>query len=358
MDFLIDFIRQKVPKSKKENPAYYRRALRSSAWILAVNCFANTLLLAWVTERPQWIPAAIFGGVVCCLYCVDRMDARLNLAMYAALSCMWCGWFVHACGWGIGCQYLLVPVLGLVFFNIYEPPPVKLAYFFVVFAYRMVLFAFSFRHPALYRLSLNISIIIQLSNSAAAFFMLAVHYILFSSNTQAIERQLRLNNQELHREAGTDPLTQLPNRRALLNEMETFRNTYSGATFSVAIADIDFFKKVNDTYGHNCGDYTLKALAELFREKAGERYAVCRWGGEEFCFFLPGMNVDQAGDVLTDLHIAVSQMQLSYTEHEFSITITVGIEENDFESPIADIVDRADHKLYLGKMQGRNRVVI
>ena len=104
---------------------------------------------------------------------------------------------------------------------------------------------------------------------------------------QASERLLIINNQELYKEAGTDPLTGLPNRRALLNVIEEYRTTNPGASFAIAIADIDFFKKVNDTYGHNCGDYTLKELSRLFLTSGAGKYTLCRWGGEEFCFFMP-----------------------------------------------------------------------
>nr|MCR5089549.1 GGDEF domain-containing protein [Oscillospiraceae bacterium] len=126
--------------------------------------------------------------------------------------------------------------------------------------------------------------------------------------------------------------------------------------YSVAIADIDFFKRVNDTYGHSCGDYTLRALADLFREKAPSR--VCRWGGEEFCFFLPGKNLDQAGMEMNELCLAVRNLKLNYEGHDFSITITIGVAENDFSSPIESILEEADKKLYIGKSSGRNQVVL
>ena len=143
----------------------------------------------------------------------------------------------------------------------------------------------------------------------------------------------------------------------MLNEIDQFQRHFPEETFSVAIADIDFFKKVNDTYGHNCGDYTLRTLADLFRQKAGEAYTVCRWGGEEFCFFLPEKNLDQAGHVLFEICNDVRNMKLKFEDIEFSITITMGVEENDFTSPLKDILENADQKLYMGKNSGRDQVV-
>lgn len=84
---------------------------------------------------------------------------------------------------------------------------------------------------------------------------------------------------------------------------------------------------------------------------------VCRWGGEEFCFFIPEKNLDEAGRLLFDLHIAAKKMPLSFDHHHFNITITVGVAENDFRSSIEKILEDADQKLYRGKVEGRNRVV-
>ena len=140
--------------------------------------------------------------------------------------------------------------------------------------------------------------------------------------------------------------------------VETYRQQNPDSPFCLAIADIDFFKKVNDTYGHHCGDYTLKELSRLFLSQSESRYTVCRWGGEEFCFFLPDMNLDQAGIVMHDINAAVKKMPLCFGDVNFSITITIGVDDYDFQSATDVILDRADRKLYMGKVGGRDRVVI
>lgn len=143
----------------------------------------------------------------------------------------------------------------------------------------------------------------------------------------------------------------------MLDSLNDFVAANPALPYSVAIADIDFFKKVNDTYGHPCGDATLKALAGLFMERDA-KYTVCRWGGEEFCFFLPGLNLDEAGVILHDLCNAVRKLPLRFGDAAFSITITIGVEENDFQSPPDVILEKADRKLYMGKVNGRDQVVI
>ena len=358
MKFFRDFLRQKVPKPGAETPAYYRNALTVSEHLLTVY-FALSLLLFWhIGMHRIALPAVLLAAVVLAFMGIRRLNPRWNLFLYAAITLAWSGWYVYTFGWGSGSQHLLIPVLVFIFFDIYEPPWLKLVMFAALIACRMALFSWSLSHPALFELTHDQSILFQTVNSLNVFVIMALVCILFSSNTQATERKLRLDNQLLHREAGTDPLTQLPNRRALLDEINLFLQASPQAPFSVAIADIDFFKHVNDTYGHACGDYTLKSLADRFRELAGTDYRVCRWGGEEFCFFLPGKNLDEAAAAMTDVCIAVRRMPLHFEDNEFRITITIGVAENDFLSPMQAIVEEADRKLYIGKNSGRNQVVV
>ena len=358
MSLLTDFLRKKAPRPGAEIPAYYRRALAISEILLAVYFPLNVILFFWSTRQAQWMPIAMFVMVMAGLMLIGRLPMRVSFGLYAAITLVWSFWYVKTFGWSCGGQHFLILLLFLTFFNIYEPPWLKLFYFVALISFRMLLFSYSLSFPPLYALSTSTSIAFQTLNSLMFFIMMAALCILFSSNLQETERKLRLDNQELHKEAGTDPLTQLPNRRAMLNDIDLYQLKWPGETFSVAIADIDFFKKVNDTYGHNCGDYTLRMLADLFREKAGEAYSVCRWGGEEFCFFLPRKNLDEAGRVLFDICNDVRHMKLRFEDVEFSITITVGVEENDFTSPLKDILEQADQKLYMGKKSGRDQVVI
>ena len=339
-------------------PAYYRKALFISEIILAAYFLASVVLLIFTAGTWLWPPVVILAGTVFCILNIDRMNARINLVCFAAIIGGWLAWFVHRFGWSAGSPNILVPLLPLVFFNIYERPVGKLIYSLALVAFRVLLFAWSLRHAPVEALDHTDNLVLQILNSVVPLLILTVDCILFSSSVQASERALTINNQVLHREAGTDPLTGLPNRRALLDEIEQFLRDNPDSQFSVAIADIDFFKKVNDTYGHNCGDETLKALATLFMEAAGEKYRLCRWGGEEFCFFLPGMNIDEAGQEMNDLNIAVRHKNLRFGETDYTVTITIGVEENDFHSTLEQILDRADRKLYMGKVGGRDRVVI
>ena len=358
MNYLLEFFHQEVPKSGKSTPAYYRKSLFTSGIILAVYFLVSTVILWLTTGKFGWFPALVFFAMVAWLLNIDKMSAQLNLALLSVIMGSWTMWYVYMFGWSSGCQHILLPILALSFFNIYLTPLSKVACFLGLVVFRIGLFAFSLRHTPVISLSSEANLTLQILNSITSLLILANSFVLFSSSIQATERQLTINNQELHKEAGTDPLTGLPNRRALLDEIDAYRKNNPDSQFCVAIADIDFFKRVNDTYGHNCGDYTLKTLAKLFMDSAESKYTVCRWGGEEFCFFLHEQNLDEAGIVVHDLHEAVKRMPLHYDGIDFSITITIGVEENDFRSSMEEIFNQADRKLYMGKANGRDQVVI
>ena len=358
MDFFQSFLKQKVPKPGKELPAYYRKALSVSETLLIayfVVCFFfyPLFLNEWV-----WFPIGFIAVTGLAIWLTSHRGIRENLLVYAALCAGWVFWNVYAFGWNSGVQHFLTLMLVLVFFNVYEKPLIKIAGFIAILAYRVGLFSWSMQHTALYAMDRAVNTFYQTINTIGFFVMLAAMCIIFSTNIQDTERQLRLRNQTLYKEAGTDPLTGLPNRRAMIESIERFCSANPEQPFAVAIADIDFFKNVNDTSGHNCGDYTLVKLTELFTEHSGGRYTVCRWGGEEFCFFMPGVNIDEAGVIMKDLCFAVERMKLVFEEKEIAITITIGVEECDYSSPLEELLRIADEKLYMGKNSGRNRVVV
>ena len=362
MRFFLNFLRQDVPRAGKELPLYFRRAIIASESLLIFYFLVCFGLYPLIYHFWEWVPllftAAAFGGA----WVARHEGARINLITFAVLCFSWVFWNVYAFGWSSGTQHFLTLMLIFVFFNIYGKPVNKVIWFLAILGYRVLLFSWSQQNPPVYFAQIamyqDANTIYQTLNTVIFFLMISVTCVIFSTSIQDTERQLRLRNQTLYKEAGTDPLTGLPNRRAMVETIERYLKNSPNEPFSVAIADIDFFKKVNDTYGHNCGDYTLVKLTELFTQHSGGRFSACRWGGEEFCFFLPGMNLDEAGGVMTDLNFAVERMKLNFENHEFGITITIGVEEYDFISPLEDLLKSADEKLYMGKNSGRNRVIV
>lgn len=156
----------------------------------------------------------------------------------------------------------------------------------------------------------------------------------------------------------TDPLTGLSNRRYVHSAVAKIaaRSEMSGVPFAVAIADIDFFKKVNDTYGHNAGDDVLRAVAaQLKKTMMGNGFAA-RWGGEEFVLIFDRASMKDALPVLETLADNIRNMIVYSEGYEIKITMTMGITDG-FGNDVEALVEQADAKLYYGKEHGRNQIV-
>ncbi|MCR5251260.1 MAG: GGDEF domain-containing protein [Lachnospiraceae bacterium] len=173
------------------------------------------------------------------------------------------------------------------------------------------------------------------------------------------EEKLRRINENLERMANLDTLTKLSNRRHMNEHLAglVFDYNRSNKAFTMAIGDIDFFKKVNDTYGHDTGDYVLSTVADIFRKYMKDKGHVARWGGEEFLFSFENMDLEKAYRYLDELRHLIESTPMDFKEYHFNITMTYGIEEFNPRLGIEATINRADAKLYKGKQGGRNRVV-
>ena len=126
---------------------------------------------------------------------------------------------------------------------------------------------------------------------------------------------------------------------------------------AVVIADIDHFKKINDNFGHDCGDQVLKKVAQNLQNAVGERGFVSRWGGEEFLILLPETEIEDA-HILADTIRKISEEEIiEYNGIQVSITLTFGVTVNKDYEMIDDTIKKADDALFIGKNQGRNCVV-
>lgn len=155
-----------------------------------------------------------------------------------------------------------------------------------------------------------------------------------------------------------DVLTGLYNRRSgeklLRQTCENYRK--EGIPFCVAIGDIDHFKNVNDTYGHECGDVALAQISSLIKEHMQGRGFVARWGGEEMLLVYDNMQLDTAVSCLKELLEKIRSQSIAYGDTAINITMTFGITKGNDEK-VEHIVRDADAKLYEGKNSGRNRIV-
>ena len=157
-----------------------------------------------------------------------------------------------------------------------------------------------------------------------------------------------------------DPLTGLNNRRFMENHLATMidNSRVRRAPLTLMILDIDHFKQVNDTYGHDCGDEVLKGFADRLRGIIRGGDLLCRLGGEEFVIVMPGVNVQAATRIAERARLAVQQEQfvIDATGRSIPVTVSIGLAERSAECDAGSLYRRADKALYRAKAEGRNRV--
>ncbi len=178
--------------------------------------------------------------------------------------------------------------------------------------------------------------------------------------TYAFTRNVDEGQKRLHRRADYDELTGLYNRY-LLNYLldEHIKSAKERkATAFVSIVDIDFFKKVNDTYGHNVGDTVLKQIADHFRGNLRDGESFGRWGGEEFVIMSrPNCDKETFVNVMEGLRNSVARSSFGESGQMLHITISIGVGEYQQGMNAEELIKAADDNLYQAKQTGRNKVV-
>jgi len=171
--------------------------------------------------------------------------------------------------------------------------------------------------------------------------------------------ELRVQAEEFERQATHDKLTGLPNRRYADDYLQqqidlVRRHNHTGA---IALADVDFFKRINDGYSHAIGDQVLKRLAQILGDGCRKTDFVARYGGEEFLLYFPDTGTDRALQVCSQLRRAVQDTDWSSIAPDLGVTISFGLAEVTAKSRRRTILNDADERLYRAKNEGRNRVI-
>jgi diguanylate cyclase len=253
-----------------------------------------------------------------------------------------------ALGWTSGFQYYLVPLIPFVMFNDRLPSRTVAAISTAVCAALLALRAFA---PESVTVGAALPLL-RYGNLAIPLLALALVSFYFRRASTTAER--RMESMAL-----TDPLTGLLNRRSMEQRLRDAAHGFqrTGRAFSVVMADVDRFKRINDVHGHAAGDRVLRAVAGLFGERLRGGDAVARWGGEEFLLLLPETDLATACEVADRLR-ATAEARLSDTAGiGDSVTLTFGVAVFDRPMRVDACLKQADDALYAGKAEGRNRVV-
>jgi len=177
-----------------------------------------------------------------------------------------------------------------------------------------------------------------------------------------LRKRVKILEEALHKErkrSTTDSLTNLPNRRAIdefISKQESAFNRH-GDSYAVILFDIDHFKSVNDTYGHDAGDVILSSFGKLLRRYSRELDFVGRWGGEEFLIVLPKADKKGALQFADKLREVVKKSKFMYKDTRIPITVSGGVADRASHESMESMLKHADENLYKAKNSGRNRIV-
>lgn len=173
-------------------------------------------------------------------------------------------------------------------------------------------------------------------------------------------QELELLLEKMEQIAMIDCLTGIANRRYAIDRMseELSRFNRSGESFSLLMIDVDDFKKINDVYGHECGDHILKHVVDSIQSVLRKHDLIARWGGEEFLIMLPGTDIDNARMVAGKIRNCVRAKTFYYMEKSFIVTITIGVAQHKAGDDLDSLIKRADEAMYCGKKSGKNCVII
>ncbi len=344
-------------KSRLDNHLDYVHQfhLKLTPFILAIQV-THTLICVVLQA---WLLAAVFGlGLIHQMATMRRnqikpdQPSRWLLAIWVILlvqSLL----AVGLVGTKLGFHFYLIATIPAAFASTHQPLRFKVFQTAVIACFFLICVIWLDDVAPFYSLDKTMVNVLMPLNLLGVFVLLAA-----VSHTQA---QL-LNEAEdaLRQIASTDALTGLFNRRSFteLIQRETARSQRSGRPLTLCLCDIDFFKRVNDTYGHAAGDHVLKTLSDLLRTALRDGDFVARWGGEEFVILWPETDALVAQQISERLREMVAACHISFEGKVIPVSLTLGIAQFSGDEKWPAVVARADEALYRGKAEGRNRVVL
>lgn len=201
-----------------------------------------------------------------------------------------------------------------------------------------------------------LELVLYVFNALCAFTFLILFSLVFIFEIKLSSNQLKHQNAILDKLASTDPLTGLYNRRSM--DIFLSQAVETESNFALIMCDIDDFKKVNDTYGHDLGDVVLKGVASITAEQVKEKGYVCRWGGEEILILLNNASEENTFRIAENIRRNVANQMFDLNEKWIHCSLTLGIAFHHSDEAVEETITRADYKLYRGKRSGKNVVIM
>jgi len=218
---------------------------------------------------------------------------------------------------------------------------------FLIFTFIILYIPFDFLGKAQYPDDFKLRILLS-------FLLVTFLSALYEYNNITSFDTMQKLREELEYNSTRDYLTSLYNRRGYEKHIQSLQNPKG----VILMCDMDLFKKVNDNYGHDAGDFVLQEVAQKIKSILREADIAIRWGGEEFFVFLPHTSIENGALIAEQIRMAIENLSLIYKSHTIKITLSIGVGEITDTMGLAEAISHADHAMYRAKKAGRNSTVI
>lgn len=225
------------------------------------------------------------------------------------------------------------------------------------FAVFVVLYVIFTKREPIYELTPDTRLLLVIFSSFVMIFSTIFYNTIYIYANEREIVNLEEKNKQLSVDAQEDVLTTLLNRRGFLPLIEPMIKVTSSEEFCVAFIDIDDFKVINDSYGHEAGDEVLRHITTLMRKEMQD-CDICRWGGEEIVILMKGYDMETAKERLEALRKSIETIPTAFFNKQIFVTITIGLEKysKKYKTP-EEIIKVADKRMYYGKQHGKNMLI-
>ena len=279
----------------------------------------------------------------------------LEVSTYAVASVYYIGWH---CGSFIFI-FSIVPIIiyfGMFLFNRYRIHAIFIS-LMLDYSVFTVLYIVFHERPPLIETQKWTQMTLTLFSAFVMFVSIIFYSIFYIYSSEKEVDDLAHENEQLSAEACNDTLTGLLNRRGFLPKVEELMKEGDNGHFCIAFLDIDNFKRVNDSYGHECGDEVLKHISKMIKKEM-HGCGICRWGGEEIVILMKDYDMAVARQKMEYMRESIGATPTVFYNKLIPVTITVGLEEyRDIYGKPDDIIKTADERMYYGKQHGKNIVI-
>ncbi len=333
---------------------------------VAVMCLVHVTLLA-IMLAAGVLPLVNLNilSVVVYLFCVILCkfghimpvyaSIILEVTAYTIVSVYYIGW--NSASYCFLCS--IVPII--IYFGSFLFKGKQRWHIVMMLAVNFAVYVFLFLRfdgvPPVYEVPDSIRTVLIIFSSFVMVFSMIFYSAVYIHSSELVLQSLKRQNEQLSTDAREDSLTSLLNRRGFLPIVAECMNDDVSKYFCIAFIDIDNFKRINDSYGHDCGDEVLRHITKMIkREMHG--CSICRWGGEEIIILMKDYDMTVAREKMEYLRRHVESNPTVFFNKRIPTTITIGLEENkDVYHEPDDIIKVADERMYYGKQHGKNILV-